>query len=336
MRESAGDAGPPVGPHRTVGGSAGAVKGRDRPAAAGRGPRTPIDRTPPGVLRFAPLPPNAATMSRPRPHRPRAAGVRTACATLLCAAAWGGFAAAAVGGDEVAVTDGVLRVRTPRDVFSHAPFHTASAWDDVVRPLAVHRGDAAPVRPTASLLSKLTRTRGRVRVDYLTDFTGTQRAGVQGVSSSWIAGLALDAEGEYWMTDRPAPVPEGLPEGGDGRFGGDFWAGDANLIATLVNHPRGKLRTGGGAAWIVPDGANGGGGVEVGPQATAALDVYLLGRAMVAGELDTGFIGDDDLLRWRLSAGATWPWCETRAGYERFTLGDETLDGYFAALVVWY
>ena len=143
------------------------------------------------------------------------------------------------------------------------------------------------------------------------------------VATTWLR-TALDAEGYAWDSNAPAAP-------GD-RFGGTFYTGDVNLVAQVVSHPRGTLRTGLGGAWVVDEA----GEFEIGPQATIALDANLLGPATAGFEIDYGMIEDDDLFRWRAEGGWVWGLAEIRAGYDRVTLGDEARGGWFTSLLLRY
>ncbi|MDQ3331884.1 MAG: hypothetical protein M3552_14725 [Planctomycetota bacterium] len=169
-----------------------------------------------------------------------------------------------------------------------------------------------------SLLSAITGTKGRLRADYLTDFDGTDRIGVQALTQTWL-GLGIDTEANYWQR----PVRDMGIE--------PLWTGDLYLIYSFVPHPRFKLRSGAGAAWRVEDGKP-----HAGYNVTHGLDVYLLWRFMFSGEIDWGAIDDDKLLHYRAALGLTWRGLEFFTGYDRYKLGDERLDGWVNGVQFWY
>ena len=189
--------------------------------------------------------------------------------------------------------------------------------------LAPGGGPAEWVTET-SLLSAVLKSKGRVRADYWTDFDDTTRVGAQVVATTWVKQFAVDAEANYWQQSR-APFP------GD-RLGGTWWTGDANAVMNVSDHPRGRLRTGGGAAWIVRDD----GEAEVGYNATVACDFGLLSHAVAGFEVDYGRIGDDDLFRWRVGGGWAFPGVQVRVGYDEYNLGSEDRAGCFAGVVLRY
>ena len=184
-------------------------------------------------------------------------------------------------------------------------------------------GPAAWVTQT-SLLGRALRSRGRLRADYWTDFDDTTRVGAGAVATTWVKNLALDGEANYWQQTRD-PFP------GD-RLGGTWWTGDLNAVFRVADHPRGRLRTGGGAAWIVQDD----GDADVGYNATVACDFGLLSHAVAGFEVDYGKIGGDDLFRWRVGGGWAFKWCHLRVGYDDYRLGGEDREGAFAGVVVRY
>lgn len=169
-----------------------------------------------------------------------------------------------------------------------------------------------------SLLSAVTGTKGRVRADWLTDFDETERIGVQALTQVW-NGVGIDTEANYWQR----------PVAGLGRE--PLWTGDLNLLYSFPPHPRFKLRSGAGLAWTVDDGD-----FRSGYNITHGIDVYLLWRAMVTGEIDWGEIDSDKLLRYRLAFGLTFKLCEFYTGYESYKLGDERLDGWVNGIAFWY
>ena len=204
------------------------------------------------------------------------------------------------------------------------------AGGGAIRLLAPHRGGGdfaagglAGALTETSLMSRALRSKGRLRADAWTDFDDTTRFGGQLVATTWLR-AALDAEAYAWRQDRD-------PDPGE-RLGGDFHTGDANVVAQVVSHARGTLRTGAGAAWIVDDA----GTFEVGPQGTIALDANLLGQATAGFEIDYGLIGGDELFRWRAEGGWVWGPAEIRTGYDRLTLGEERRGGWFASLLLRY
>ncbi len=211
------------------------------------------------------------------------------------------------------------------EVFS---FSTRDGVDDgaydgrrIVTLLAPHRGETALTH--TSLLGRALASRGRLRADAWSDFDGTTRFGGQLVATTWLR-MALDAEGYVWDSDLPAAP--------DGRFGGKFYTGDANVVAEVVSHARGTMRTGAGVAFVQDHT----GELMLGPQATVALDANLLGAATAGFEIDYGEIDGDELFRWRTEAGWVWGGAELRAGYDRLTLGDEGRGGWFASLLLRY
>lgn len=195
------------------------------------------------------------------------------------------------------------------------------AADAVVTLLAPDGGELELTR--TSLLGRALASRGRLRADALTDFSGTTRFGGQLVATTWLR-AALDAEAYSWKTDAPADP--------DRRLSGDFVSGDANIVANVVSHPRGTARTGLGAAWVVDDA----GEAHFGPQGTVALDANLLGPATAGFEIDLGQIGDDDLFRWRAEFGWVFGGAEVRTGYDKLSLGDEDRGGWFASFLLRY
>ena len=174
-----------------------------------------------------------------------------------------------------------------------------------------------------SLLSQVLKSKGQVRADYWTDFDDTTRVGVQAVATTWLR-FAVDAEVNYWQQTRP-------PFAGD-RLGGTFWTGDLNLVARVLDHPRGRLRTGIGTAYIIDDADD----LNAGFNGTIALDAYLLSHAIAGFEFDYGKIGGDDLLRWRAEGGWSFSRAEIRAGYDDYKLGGEDRSGWFAGLMLRY
>ena len=174
-----------------------------------------------------------------------------------------------------------------------------------------------------SLLSRTLRSKGRIRADAWTNFEDTRRFGGQLVATTWLL-AALDAEGYAWDQNKP-PGPDAL-------LGGTFYTGDANVVAQLVPHPRGTLRTGLGTAWLVDDA----GEFHYGPQATIALDANLLGPATAGFEVDYGQIDGEELFRWRAEGGWTVGPAELRGGYDEYNLGGEVRDGWFASLLLRY
>lgn len=175
----------------------------------------------------------------------------------------------------------------------------------------------APIEQT-SLLGWATGTTGRLRADYLTDFGGTDRIGVQALTKTWL-GIGIDTEANYWQ--RPVPNVGIEP----------LWTGDLNLIYSAVPHPRFKLRSGMGAAWRIEDGKP-----HAGYNITHGLDVYLLWRFMFTGEIDWGAIDDDKLFRYRAGLGLTWQGLEFFTGYDRYKLGSERIDGWMNGVQFWY
>jgi hypothetical protein len=181
-------------------------------------------------------------------------------------------------------------------------------------PLAT--GDV-PIEQT-SLLSSVTGTSGRLGVDYLTDFGGTTRIRGQALTKTWM-GIGIDTEADYWQRQVPNRGSEPL------------WTGDLNVIYSLMPHPRFKLRSGAGAAWRIEDG-----NPHAGYNLTTGLDVYLLWRFMLTGEVDYGAIRHDKLFRYRVGLGLTWKTLEFFSGYDSYKLGNEHLDGWMNGVQFWY
>ena len=175
-----------------------------------------------------------------------------------------------------------------------------------------------------SLLGSLTGSRGTLRGDVWTDFNDTKRAGAQVVTTTWVKNLGVDAEAHFWRQSRD-------PFAGD-RLGGEWATGDLNAVFKVADHARGRLRTGGGAAWIVRDD----GEVEVGPQATIAVDFGLRSHAIAGFEVDYGVIDGDDLFRWRAGGGWAFKWAQVTAGYDKYELGDEDRAGCYAGVLFRY
>ncbi|MFH5804631.1 hypothetical protein [Alienimonas sp. DA493] len=197
----------------------------------------------------------------------------------------------------------------------------AAADDDVVSLLAPDRGEL--VLTETSLLGRALASRGRLRFDAWSDFDDTTRFGGQLVATTWLR-AAVDAEAYVWDSDDPRAPGE--------RFGGKYYTGDANVVAQVVSHPRGTMRTGLGAAWVRDDA----GESAFGPQATIALDANLLGPATAGFEFDYGAIEGDELFRWRLEGGWVLGFAELRTGYDKLNLGDENRGGWFASLLMRY
>ncbi|QDT16419.1 hypothetical protein [Alienimonas californiensis] len=174
-----------------------------------------------------------------------------------------------------------------------------------------------------SALGRALASRGRLRFDAWSDFDDTTRFGGQLVATTWLR-AALDTEAYIWDSDDPAAPGE--------RFGGKYYTGDVNLVAQVVSHPRGTMRTGLGAAWVHDDA----GETVFGPQATIALDANLLGPATAGFEIDYGAIEGDELFRWRVEGGWVLGSAELRTGYDKLNLGDENRGGWFASLMMRY
>ncbi len=204
--------------------------------------------------------------------------------------------------------------RAPSDAAGLLPVIRAQSPEIDLLPLATED----VVIENTSLLRAVTGTRGRVRADWLTDFDDTERIGVQAITQVW-NGLGIDTEANYWQ--RPVAGLGTEP----------LWTGDLNLLYSFPPHPRFKLRSGAGLAWTVDDG-NFRGGYNI----THGVDVYLLWRAMVTGEIDWGAIGSDSLFRYRLAFGLTFEFCELYTGYESYKLGNERLDGWVNGIAFWY
>ena len=238
---------------------------------------------------------------------------------------------------------------TPADPAAVLAADPAPWWEPAARPAAVAvelgvdfslaRGQSEPpvrllglAEPAAqaawlkqtSLLSSVLRSKGRLRADYWTDFDDTRRIAAQAVATTWVRNLLIDAEVNYWQQSR-------APFEGD-RLGGTWWTGDANAVLRVADHKRGRLRTGGGAAWILRDD----GEAEVGYNGTVACDFGLLSNAVAGFEVDYGKIGDDDLFRWRVGGGWAFPGVEVRCGYDDFRIGREDREGVYAGVVVRY
>lgn len=198
-------------------------------------------------------------------------------------------------------------------------------------PAGVSRGPVALLAPDqgglvfqeTSMLGRALASRGRLRFDAWSDFDDTTRFGGQLVATTWLR-AALDAEAYIWNSDDAAAPGE--------RFGGEYYTGDVNLVAQVVSHPRGTMRTGLGGAWV-HDHA---GETVFGPQATIALDANLLGPATAGFEVDYGEIEGDELFRWRVEGGWVLGSMELRTGYDKLNLGDEKRGGWFASLMLRY
>ena len=197
----------------------------------------------------------------------------------------------------------------------------AGDTDDVVALLAPHRGTTALTE--TSLMGRALASKGRLRADAWTDFDGAVRYGGQLVATTWLR-AAVDTEAYVWEIDRPATP--------DRRFAGTFYTGDLNVVAQVIGHKRGTLRTGVGAAWFWAEEDD----PLFGPQATIALDANLLGPATAGFEIDYGALDGDELFRWRAEGGWVWGLAEVRGGYDRLTIGDERRGGWFASLLVRY
>ena len=205
------------------------------------------------------------------------------------------------------------------------PLAPARSGEPAVRLLELADGDGPAGWVTeTSLLSAALRSKGRLRADYWSDFDDTTRIGGQVVATTWVKRLAVDAEANYWQQSRD-------PFEGD-RLGGTWWTGDANAVMNVADHPRGRVRTGGGAAWIVRDD----GEIEAGPNATIACDFGLLSHAVAGFEVDWGLVGGDELFRWRVGGGWAFPGVQVRVGYDDYKLGSEDRAGAFAGVVLRY
>jgi hypothetical protein len=195
------------------------------------------------------------------------------------------------------------------------PIVRAQSPDISLLPLST--GDAS-IENTSSILSAATGTSGRVRADYLTDFGGTDRIGVQALTQGWF-GIGWDGEVNYWQ--RPIAGSSRVP----------LWTGDLNLIYNFPFHPRVKFRSGIGGAWRADRGH-----LLGGYNITHGLDVYLLWRFMATGDVDWGVVGGDKLFHYRAALGLTYQSFEFYSGYESYKLGDERLDGWINGVAFWY
>ena len=200
------------------------------------------------------------------------------------------------------------------------PSHRGDLYAPVVRAQGELRG--AELVP-ASIVGRTLGAKGQLRADFWTDFDDTTRVGFQTVTSTWL-NLAVDAEAHYWQQDRAQRPGE--------RLGGTFWTGDLNLVGKVVTHPRGRVRTGLGAAWLVEDS----GSTTVGYNGTLGIDVLLLKGFSAGFEFDYGKLGGDDLLRWRLEGGYRLPFAEVRAGWDDYKVGTEDRAGVSAGVLFRY
>ncbi|QDT62923.1 hypothetical protein [Calycomorphotria hydatis] len=170
---------------------------------------------------------------------------------------------------------------------------------------------------TLPTLRGLTGSKGRLRFDYLYS-DDAQRYGGQIVTQTF-TGLGIDAEGYQWNPKDPAL--------------NNFWTGDVNVIFSTSAIPRMKVRSGAGTAFI-DQGHQG--DQRFGYNITHGVDVYLLGKGMVTGEIDYGKIDSDNLLHYRIAYGITLLSLEAFVGYESYKLGNLKYDGVVAGVSMWY
>jgi hypothetical protein len=122
--------------------------------------------------------------------------------------------------------------------------------------------------------------------------------------------LGIDAESIWY----DAAHNDGLAQ--------SFWTGDANLVYRLGATRRVLMRFGGGTSYLLRNGS-----ADFGYNLTYGMDFFITRPWLVSAELDWGAISGNQLVHWRVTAGAVWGSLEVYAGYDDYELGPIDFDG---------